>query len=179
MYKLFIVVFLIFVVIPSTGETSVSSEQLVEGSVGVTLSMELVEQPGDVDTDIVFANLISDGSSENTINSSVRVSTNSASGLTLTAVGNHTNMFKDANLNSSYDTGEVNMLYALRLIATPTGNFTQNILERDIGTSSIIIGSTTGSANNLEVPITYKMIVHPNQEAGNYIMVVTFNVANS
>ena len=164
---------------PLSGFSAVSSEQVVEGNVGVTLSMELVQQPGDTDTDVVFTNLVSDGSSENTINSSVRVSTNASGGLTLTATGNHTNMFRDDNLNSSYDSGEVTMFYALRIIATSTGRFSLNISEQDLGTSAVTIGSTTGSVNDLEVPITYKVIVNPIQEAGNYIMVVTFNVANS
>ena len=71
------------------------------------------------------------------------------------------------------------MFYALRIVATSTGRFSLNISEQDLGTSAVTIGSTTGSVNDLEVPITYKMVVNPIQEAGNYIMVVTFNVANS
>lgn len=169
---------LALILIP-TSSLSVSSEQVVEGSVGVTLSMEIVQPPGQSDTDAVFSSLTSDGSSDNNTNSSVRVSTNSSGGLTLTATGNHSNMFRDDNLNSSYDSGEVTMAYALRIVATPTGRFTLNISEQNLGTAAVTIGSTTGSVDDLEVPVTYKIVVPPAQEAGNYIMVVTFNVANN
>ena len=98
--------------------------------------------------------------------------------MNLNVVGNHTRMFRDTNLNNTYDDGEVTMLYPLKVVATPTGRFTLNISEVNVENTSVRIGSTTGSVNNLEVPITWKIVVDPVQEAGNYIMVVTFNVAN-
>ena len=155
-----------------------SSEQVVEGNVGITLSMEIVQQEGEVNTDAVFSSLVNDGSTDNTVNASVRVSTNSSDGLNLNVVGNHTRMFRDTNLNNTYDDGEVTMLNPLKVVATPTGRFTLNISEVNVENTSVRIGSTTGSVNNLEVPITWKIVVDPVQEAGNYIMVVTFNVAN-
>ena len=170
---------LALLLVPTSSISAVSSEQVVEGSVGVTLSMEIVQPPGQSDTDAAFSSLTSDGSSDNNASSSVRVSTNSSGGLTLTATGNHSNMFRDDNLNSSYDSGEVTMAYALRIVATPTGRFTLNIAEQNLGTSAVTVGSTTGSVDDLEVPVTYKIVVPPAQEAGNYIMVVTFNVANN
>lgn len=157
-----------------------SANQTITGTVGVTLSIELLDEDNNpVSNSLGFGSLVFDGTTENQIQSSAQVSTNSSSGLRLFIRGNHNLMFKDNNLDNVYQSEEITIPNPLRVEATEVGVFNINISEREITTTNVEIGRSSEITNAVTVPLSYKIIIPSNQEAGVYKMLVTLSVSNS
>ena len=157
-----------------------TTNQTITGTIGVVLSLELRDAENNiVSNNLGFGDLVFDGTTNNTLQTTVRVSTNSGSGLRLLIRGNHGYMFKDDDLDNNYDSGEETIPNRLRVEASSSGVFTQNISERDITTTNAEIGRSTEVTTNVNVPLTYKVVIPENQIAGVYKMLVTLSVANN
>ena len=172
--------FLFCVLIVHDKANADSANQTITGTIGVTLSIELLDEDNNpVSSDLGFGSLVFDGITENILQSSVQVSTNSSSGLSLFVRGNHNLMFKDSNLNNTYQSGETTIPNPLRVEATTSGVFNINVSEREITTTIVEIGRSNEITNAVTVPLSYKIIIPSNQEAGVYKMLVTLSVSNS
>ena len=55
----------------------------------------------------------------------------------------------------------------------------KNISERDITTTNSELGRSNNVTTNVNVPLTYKVVIPENQIAGVYKMLVTLSVANN
>lgn len=170
--------FCLFIVHDKAGAES--TNQTITGTIGVTLSIELLdENNNEVSSSLGFGSLVFDGVTDNVIQSSVQVSTNSSSGLRLFVRGNNNLMFKDNNLDNSYQSGEITIPNPLRVEGSASGVFNLNISEREITTTNVEIGRSNEVTNAVTVPLSYKVIIPSNQEAGVYKMLVTLSVSNS
>lgn len=157
-----------------------STNQTITGTIGVVLSIELTDEDGNVvSEDLGFGDLTFDGSTNNTLQTTVRVSTNSDSGLRLFIRGNHDYMFKDDDLDNTYDSGERTIPNRLRVEASSSGVFSQNIVERNITTTNSELGRSNNVTSDVNVPLTYKIVIPENQIAGVYKMLVTLSVSNN
>ena len=157
-----------------------STNQTITGTIGVNLSIDLLDADNNpVSNSLGFGNLVFDGVTENTIQSFVQVSTNSSSGLRLFVRGNHNYMFKDNNLDNIFQTGEITIPNPLRVEGTTAGVFNINISEREITTTNVEIGRSNEITNAVTIPLSYRIIIPSNQEAGVYKMLVTLSVSNS
>jgi len=157
-----------------------STNQTITGTIGVVLSIELSDENGDVVSEnLGFGDLTFDGSTNNTLQTTVRVSTNSDSGLRLFIRGNHDYMFKDDDLDNTYDSGERTIPNRLRVEASASGVFSQNLIERNITTTNSELGRSNNVTSDVNVPLTYKIVIPENQIAGVYKMLVTLSVSNN
>lgn len=180
MKKLVVVFLFLLVATTSTRSLADSTNQTITGTIGVVLSIELTDEDGNVvSQNLGFGDLTFDGSTNNTLQTTVRVSTNSDLGLRLFIRGNHDYMFKDDDLDNSYDSGERTIPNRLRVEASSSGVFSQNIVERNITTTNSELGRSNNVTSNVNVPLTYKIVIPENQIAGVYKMLVTLSVSNN
>jgi hypothetical protein len=179
-YKYFLIIVLTLSLSLYKAEAVETTNQTITGTIGVVLSLELRDAENNVvSNNLGFGDLVFDGTTNNTLQTSVRVSTNSGSGLRLLIRGNHGYMFKDDDLDNSHDSGEEVIPNRLRVEASSSGVFSQNISERDITTTNAEIGRSTEVTTDVNVPLTYKVVIPENQIAGVYKMLVTLSVANN
>ena len=175
-----LLVFLVFLLTSSSVSYANSTSQTITGTIGVVLSIELTDEDGNVVSEnLGFGDLTFDGSTNNTLQTTVRVSTNSDSGLRLFIRGNHDYMFKDDDLDNTFDSGERTIPNRLRVEATSSGVFSQNIVERNITTTNSELGRSNDVTADVNVPLTYKIVIPQNQIAGVYKMLVTLSVSNN
>ena len=180
MKNTFILVLFFLVLIFSQTSLANSTNQTITGTIGVVLSIELTDEDGNVVSEnLGFGDLTFDGSTNNTLQTTVRVSTNSDSGLRLFIRGNHDYMFKDDDLDNTYDSGERTIPNRLRVEASSSGVFSQNIVERNITTTNSELGRSNNVTSDVNVPLTYKIVIPENQIAGVYKMLVTLSVSNN
>ena len=86
-------------------------------------------------------------------------------------------MFKDDDLDNTYDSGERTIPNRLSE-ASASGVFSQNLIERNITTTNSELGRSNNVTSDVNV-LTYKIVIPENQITGVYKMLVTLSVSNN
>ena len=88
-------------------------------------------------------------------------------------------MFKDDDLDNTLRLRRENYSKQVRVEASASGVFSQNLIERNITTTNSELGRSNNVTSDVNVPLTYKIVIPENQIAGVYKMLVTLSVSNN